>query len=143
MAPYSSRGDIRRCCSCLEGALWIVPGHHPNAGLEECQGLADQVPELYPRQVDDDRDALALPGLEHLHADAAEHGPKQTKKTEILTYDMVHHSRPINKTQDSKLLPHQRQKEVALKSNQNIYIYIIHRLQDERQRRQRQRQQRR
>ena len=51
----------------LERALRVMPRHHPHASLQEDHRLADKVPELDPSQVDDDRDALCLLRLEHLH----------------------------------------------------------------------------
>jgi len=46
--------------------------HHPNAGLEKRHRLADEVPQLYPGQVDDYRDSLALPGLKDLQMSGGE-----------------------------------------------------------------------
>lgn len=54
-----------------------MPGHCPNAGLEEGQRFADDVSELDPSQVDDDRNALALPGLEYLQITYRASGERQ------------------------------------------------------------------
>jgi len=65
-----------------------MSGHHTNASLEESQRIADEVSELHPCQVDDDRDTLALSGLEHLRM-KRESKPNPPAKAELALYLFV------------------------------------------------------